>query len=56
MPRVVFELTTPALERAKTIHALDRAAVGDILLREIWLAPDYTELQPRRLQPSDSPL
>jgi hypothetical protein len=26
MPRVEFEPTTPALERAKTVHALDRAA------------------------------
>jgi hypothetical protein len=26
MPRVGFEPTIPALERAKTVHALDRAA------------------------------
>jgi hypothetical protein len=26
MPRVGFEPTIPAFERAKTIHALDRAA------------------------------
>jgi hypothetical protein len=26
MPRVEFEPTTPVLERAKTVHALDRAA------------------------------
>jgi hypothetical protein len=26
MPRVGFELTTPVFERAKTVHALDRAA------------------------------
>jgi hypothetical protein len=26
MPRVVFEPTTPVFERAKTVHALDRAA------------------------------
>jgi hypothetical protein len=26
MPRVGFEHTTPVLERAKTVHALDRAA------------------------------
>jgi hypothetical protein len=26
MPRVVFEPTIPAFERAKTVHALDRAA------------------------------
>jgi hypothetical protein len=26
MPRVVFELTIPALEQEKTVHGLDRAA------------------------------
>jgi hypothetical protein len=26
MPRVEFELTIPAFKRAKTVHALDRAA------------------------------
>jgi hypothetical protein len=26
MPQVGFELTIPAFERAKTVHALDRAA------------------------------
>jgi hypothetical protein len=26
MPRVGFEITTPVFERAKTVHALDRAA------------------------------
>jgi hypothetical protein len=26
MPRVGFEHTTPAFERAKTVHVLDRAA------------------------------
>jgi hypothetical protein len=26
MPRVGFEPTTPVLERAKTVHVLDRAA------------------------------
>jgi hypothetical protein len=26
MPRVVFEPTIPVFERAKTLHALDRAA------------------------------
>jgi hypothetical protein len=26
MPRVGFELTIPAFERIKTVHALDRAA------------------------------
>jgi hypothetical protein len=31
MPQVGFELTIPVFERAKTIHALDRAAtvIGD---------------------------
>jgi hypothetical protein len=31
MPRVEFEPTTPVLKRAKTVHALDRAAtmIGD---------------------------
>jgi hypothetical protein len=28
MPGVGFEATTPAFERAKTVHALDRAATG----------------------------
>jgi hypothetical protein len=27
MPRVGFERTIPAFERAKTVHALDRAAI-----------------------------
>jgi hypothetical protein len=37
MPRVRFELMTPALERMKTVHALDRAAtvMGGMLLN-IW--------------------
>jgi hypothetical protein len=26
MPRMAFEPTTPVVEKAKTIHALDRAA------------------------------
>jgi hypothetical protein len=26
MPRIGFELTNPAFERAKTVHALDRSA------------------------------
>jgi hypothetical protein len=33
MPSVGFELTIPAFERVKTVHALDRAAtVIDIIL------------------------
>jgi hypothetical protein len=27
MPRVGIELTTPVFEQAKTVHALDRAAI-----------------------------
>jgi hypothetical protein len=27
MPRVGFEPTTPAFDRPKTVHALDRAAI-----------------------------
>jgi hypothetical protein len=41
MPRVGFEPTVPSLERAKTVHALDRAAtvIGDFNLYwcQIWL-------------------
>jgi hypothetical protein len=29
MPRVGFETTMPAFERAKTVHALDRAATAN---------------------------
>jgi hypothetical protein len=42
MPRVGFEPTTPVLERAKMLHALDRAAtvIGTLSLgyinTEIW--------------------
>jgi hypothetical protein len=34
MPRMGFELTTPVLERVKTVHALDRVAtaIGSNLL------------------------
>jgi hypothetical protein len=34
MPEVGFEPTTPVLERAKTVHALDRAAtvIGSVNL------------------------
>jgi hypothetical protein len=34
MPRVGFESTTPVFERAKTVHALDRAAtvIGSLRL------------------------
>jgi hypothetical protein len=30
-PRVGFESTTPVFERAKTVHALDRAATGIVM-------------------------
>jgi hypothetical protein len=35
MPRMEFEPTTPVMERAKTVHALDRAAtvIGDVLFQ-----------------------
>jgi hypothetical protein len=35
MPRVEFESTIPVFERAKTVHALDRAAtvIGPDILR-----------------------
>jgi hypothetical protein len=32
MPRVGFERTTQVSERAKTVHALDRAAIVIVLL------------------------
>jgi hypothetical protein len=40
MPRVGFELTVPTFERAKTVHALDRATtvIGDGLLTEFSLS------------------
>jgi hypothetical protein len=39
MPRVEFESKIPAFERAKTVHALDRAAtvIGYILLQYNYL-------------------
>jgi hypothetical protein len=33
MPRVGFEPTVPVFERAKTVHALDRAATVITILR-----------------------
>jgi hypothetical protein len=54
MLRVVFEPTTPVFERAKTAHALDRAAtvIGEIttllsLKRNIEMG-DKTKLQFRK--------
>jgi hypothetical protein len=37
MPRMGFELAIPAFERAKTVHALDRAAtvIGDYRARKL---------------------
>jgi hypothetical protein len=35
MPWVWFESTTPAFERAKTVHALDRAATVVDLIRSM---------------------
>jgi hypothetical protein len=39
MSRVGFEPTTPVLERAKTVHALDRAAtvIGDAHVYFYWI-------------------
>jgi hypothetical protein len=35
MPRVGFEITIPAFERAETVHALDRAAtvIGESIIK-----------------------
>jgi hypothetical protein len=37
MPRVGLEVTTPVFERAKTVHALDRAAteIGTDISRNV---------------------
>jgi hypothetical protein len=38
MPRIGFEPTIPVFERAKTVHALDRAATeigGDLIFLKI---------------------
>jgi hypothetical protein len=37
MPWVGFETTIPVFERAKTVHALDRAAAS-LIGKEIYLA------------------
>jgi hypothetical protein len=41
MPQVEFELTIPVFERAKTVHALDRAAavVGYVVTLLFFLIP-----------------
>jgi hypothetical protein len=41
MPRVGFEPTIPVFERAKTVHALDRAAAMISLSFYIPLLPVY---------------
>jgi hypothetical protein len=40
MPWVVFEPTSPAFERAKSVHALDRAAtvIGGYIHHNLWKA------------------
>jgi hypothetical protein len=45
MPRVVFELTIPVFDRAKTFHALDCAAVviGGVLLEEQLIPWPFTK-------------
>jgi hypothetical protein len=40
MPRVEFESTIPVFERAKTVHALDRAANVIGLYRTIYSQKD----------------
>jgi hypothetical protein len=37
MPRVGFEPTIPVFERAKIVHALDRAATVTVLFILVWL-------------------
>jgi hypothetical protein len=39
MPRVGFESTIPVFERAKTVHALDRAAtvIGSVCMATLLL-------------------
>jgi hypothetical protein len=41
MPQVGLELTTPVFERAKTFHALDRAATVQVLLHIIPFLISY---------------
>jgi hypothetical protein len=45
MLRVGFELTIPVLERAKTVHALERAATVIGFLINYWILIRY--LRPR---------
>jgi hypothetical protein len=48
MPRVGFEPTIPAFERAKTVHALDRAAtvIGCNLNTTLYfITADHVKLQ-----------
>jgi hypothetical protein len=43
MPRMGFEPTIPVLQRAKTVHALDRAAtvIGSIFIYPDEMIGDY---------------
>jgi hypothetical protein len=45
MPRVGFETTTPAFKRAKTVHALDRAAtvIGSFSY-SLYIFPDVLNI------------
>jgi hypothetical protein len=43
MPRIGFDSMTQAFERAKTVHALDRAAAVPELR---WLVADYAPRRP----------
>jgi hypothetical protein len=47
MPRVEFKPTTPVFERAKTFHALDRAATGIGTILHI----PYTNLKQQNCKP-----
>jgi hypothetical protein len=49
MPRVGFELTIPVFERAKTIHALERAAtvIGYCFSSCLIISRDAVQDRPR---------
>jgi hypothetical protein len=54
MPRIKFEPATPVLQRAKTVHALDRAAtmidyglLSSIIIPAIIISPCVTEHKTR---------
>jgi hypothetical protein len=46
MPRAGFESTTPVFERAKTVHALDRAATVNMTL-DLRFSRWYQDWGPR---------